>query len=252
VSAAQARVITRTVFALPARVQDEHAAAVQTLLVGQATRFDPQILARLAREIEARLNPDGRHTDEADQARRRELRLRELGDGAFSIAGRLTPECGALLQAALDPLAAPCPAVHGAPDQRTPAQRRHDALQDLAARSLAAGDLPASGAPVTLLIRVNAEDLAARTGYGSTSFGGTISLSAALRLSGEAHLVAAARSMRDGTVRYGRDRRIASHGQTLALIARDGGCTFPGVRREALVDQVEVRDLRRSSVAAVL
>jgi hypothetical protein len=31
---------------------------------------------------------------------------------------------------------------------------------------------------------------------------------------------------------------------------RDGHCRFPGVRREALVDRVEVRDLRRCPVAA--
>ena len=28
----------------------------------------------------------------------------------------------------------------------------------------------------------------------------------------------------------GRSRRIASRSQTLAMIARDGGCSFPGVR----------------------
>jgi hypothetical protein len=31
----------------------------------------------------------------------------------------------------------------------------------------------------------------------------------------------------------GRSRRIASHTQTLALIARDGGCSFPGCDRAA-------------------
>ena len=29
-------------------------------------------------------------------------------------------------------------------------------------------------------------------------------------------------------LRLGRTRRIASRGQTIALIARDGGCSFPG------------------------
>lgn len=35
------------------------------------------------------------------------------------------------------------------------------------------------------------------------------------------------------------------------LEANDRGCTKPGVRREALVDRVEVKDLHGSSVAAV-
>jgi hypothetical protein len=55
-----------------------------------------------------------------------------------------------------------------------------------------------------------------------------------------------------GILAYGRARRLASPAQRLALIARDQGCTFPGVRREALVDRVEVRDLRRNLVAAGL
>jgi hypothetical protein len=49
-----------------------------------------------------------------------------------------------------------------------------------------------------------------------------------------------------------RARRVASPAQRIMLIARDGGCTKPGVRREALVDRVEVRDLHRGSVAAGL
>jgi hypothetical protein len=55
-----------------------------------------------------------------------------------------------------------------------------------------------------------------------------------------------------GIACFGRARRLASPGQRKALFARDRGCTFPGVRREALVDQVEVGDLRRSAVAAGL
>jgi hypothetical protein len=48
----------------------------------------------------------------------------------------------------------------------------------------------------------------------------------------------------------GRSQRLASPAQKTALLARDGGCVIPGVRREALVDRVEVRDLRLRPVAA--
>ena len=50
----------------------------------------------------------------------------------------------------------------------------------------------------------------------------------------------------------GRATRIWPTGLRRAITLRDKGCVFPGVRREALVDRVEVRGLRRSPVAAVL
>ena len=45
-------------------------------------------------------------------------------------------------------------------------------------------------------------------------------------------------------------RRLVSPGQRRALIARDHGCAFPGVRHEALFSMLEVRDLRSDYVAA--
>jgi hypothetical protein len=50
----------------------------------------------------------------------------------------------------------------------------------------------------------------------------------------------------------GRAQRLATGPQRTALALRDKGCAIPGVRREALVDRVEVRDLRHSCVAAGL
>ncbi|HET6919954.1 MAG TPA: hypothetical protein VFI46_10890, partial [Jiangellaceae bacterium] len=48
-----------------------------------------------------------------------------------------------------------------------------------------------------------------------------------------------------GTTRYTPPQDLIDH-----ILARDGTCRFPTVRREALVDRVEVRDLRRRLVAA--
>jgi hypothetical protein len=59
----------------------------------------------------------------------------------------------------------------------------------------------------------------------------------------------------------GRQRRLITGPLRRALVLRDRGCAFPGcdrparwcdahVRCEALIDRVEVRDLRRCPVAA--
>jgi len=51
---------------LPAEVEFEHGAAVEARLVAEARRFDPSVLATLARRVVALLNPDGVLADDAD------------------------------------------------------------------------------------------------------------------------------------------------------------------------------------------
>jgi hypothetical protein len=41
-----------------------------------------------------------------------------------------------------------------------------------------------------------------------------------------------------GILAFGRTRRLASKGQRLALVARDGGCCFPGCERPAAWTEV--------------
>jgi hypothetical protein len=56
----------------------------------------------------------------------------------------------------------------------------------------------------------------------------------------------------DRPIYLGRQKRLATADQRIICYSRDGGCTKPCVRREALVDRVEVRDLHGGSVAAGL
>jgi hypothetical protein len=106
------------------------------------------------------------------------------------------------------------------------------------------------GTPATVIVTIDLEDLLARTGYGTTSDGTLIRTGEVLRMANQADIVPAVLARTGAVLDLGRTRRIASPHQTLALYARDGGCSFPGVRREALVDRVEVRDLHRCPVAA--
>src|SRR6266540_563750 len=82
-----------------------------------------------------------------DAARRLDpARLRRLAatfEGMVDVKGLLDPEAGEAVQAALAPLARPA----GPDDQRSGAQRRADALGELARRALQAGDLPREGGP---------------------------------------------------------------------------------------------------------
>jgi hypothetical protein len=68
-------------------------------------------------------------------------------------------------------------------------------------------------------------------GLGYLAHGQAISASALLHLACDAQIVPVVFSDTGGVLAYGRERRLASVGQRLALAARDGGCSFPGCDR---------------------
>jgi hypothetical protein len=228
ISAEHARVIGKTIEALPAPVEAEHGAEVEARLVADAGRFDPSVVARIGRHLLELLDPDGALTDDARQERRRHASLTNNRDGSGELHAHLTPAALARWQAVLDPLAAPRPAEDGQPDPRTPGQRLHDALADAAGLLLASDGLPPSGGtPATVLLTMTLDQLESRTGLVTTAHGGTITVDEALRLAGQAEIIPIVLD-KAGILAYGHARRTASTSQRFALAARDRGCSFPG------------------------
>ncbi|HEY3714404.1 MAG TPA: DUF222 domain-containing protein [Jatrophihabitantaceae bacterium] len=228
ISAEHAKVIREVIAELPAEVEAEHGAAVEARLVAEARRFDPGVLATLARRVVALLNPDGVLADDVEHDRRRHASLTGNRDGSGMLRAHLTPAALAQWQAVLDPLAAPRPSDADGPDVRSPGQRMHDALADAAHRLLASGDLPPSGGmPATVLLTLTLDQLETRTGHVTTAHGGTISVHEALQAAGEAHIIPVVIGD-EGILAYGQARRTATTNQRLALAARDGGCCFSG------------------------
>jgi hypothetical protein len=107
--------------------------------------------------------------------------------------------------------------------------RMHDALDDVCARLLRAGSLPLSGGtPTTVLVTISQEELTNRLGFGETSDGTLIPTRQLLQMASEADIIPAVLNRSGLLLDLGRSRRVATKNQTLALIARDGGCSFPG------------------------
>lgn len=100
----------------------------------------PVEVARACARIWALVDPDGAEPDPMDDFDRREITFSQLGTMLY-IRGRLDPEGAAAVQAAVDALMRP-PAPG---DDRTAAQRRADAIVDLARGALANGELPTVG-----------------------------------------------------------------------------------------------------------
>jgi hypothetical protein len=232
ISTQHAKVIVDAIDELPAQVQAEHGAGIEERLVADARAFDPAQLCRLARRIVAIIDPDGTLADDRHHERRRDATLSHNRDGSGELRAHLTPTALAVWEAVLDPLAAPQPNDETGRDGRTPAQRRHDALLDAGRRLLRSGELPACGGiPATVIVTMTLDELEARSGFATTSHGGLLSVPDALALAAEAEVIPVVLSDSGGVLSHGRARRTASAAQRLALVARDGGCTFPGCDR---------------------
>ena len=207
-------------------------------LAGWAGQFGPRDLRRLAEQVVDRIDPDGTLPDDRIQQDRRHFTMQPTKDGGYAGEFRLTAAAGVKLQAVLGPLArSRINTVETAdgqrveePDARTYGQRMHDALEQGCDRLLrsnpAAPD--AGGTPATVIVTLDLTDLLDKTGYAVTSDGTLIRTEKALQLADAAEVYFAAVTAKGEVLRLGRSRRIATRSQTIALTARDQGCSFPG------------------------
>src|SRR3954454_18527895 len=168
---------------------------------------------------------------------RRERRLAERGvdlhptmDGMRSLTGTLTPEVGAELAEALARAAKPS----GPEDDRTPRQRRHDALGVIARAYLGGDGSPSfTGAPRTVIITMDLETLEnqLREKWLTLPDGATISAATARRLACDAEIIPVVLGSNGDVLNIGQANREFTVAQRRAAYLRDGGrCAFPDCR----------------------
>jgi uncharacterized protein DUF222 len=217
------------------------AQAVQTaeqLLTEHAVILAPAVLRRFAHAVVNAADPDGPEpVDDQLQQDRRYLELKQRRDGMWHLAGRLSNTVGTQLNVILDPLTKPRSTaiedddgtVVDIPDQRPQVQRLHDALDEACARLLKAADQPSvGGIPASVVVTISLEDLLAKAALAETADGSQLTSDQLLRIADEAEIWPTIIDRNGVPLALGRSRRLASHGQTMALIARDAGCSFPG------------------------
>jgi hypothetical protein len=241
------RAVCRSLDVLPAGVSPAEVATAERTLVAHATRVDAGIVTKLGERIADYLNPDGLFSDD-DRARRRALHLGPQGpDGMSRLTGLLDPQARAYFEA-ID--AAVRPGRHqpdnnpdpdpNARDDRSPAQRSHDALKLALHTALASGGLGTHrGHPVTVIVTTTLAELnqaahaaldpsvpmppPARTGGGSR-----LPMPDLIRMAAQAiHYLAVFDDHTARPLYLGRQRRIATADQRLICYARDRGCTRP-------------------------
>ncbi len=160
-----------------------------------------------------------------DLHQQRALHASRTIDGLVKLDGWLAPEQGDVVLNALDAVTPP-PSEE---DERTPAQRRADALVDLARSSL--DGTAGSGRP-HLHVHVDLERLTrARSGMGESGTGHVLASPAIRRLACDANVSRIVFGPASQPLDVGRKHRVIPEWLRRALIARDRHCTFPGCDR---------------------
>jgi Domain of unknown function (DUF222) len=95
-------------------------------------------LRKLCNAARHQADPDGFFKDAEENFTRRRFHVSQMSDGLYLVDGVLDPVAGAALVTAVDVLAKP----KGPEDERTPKQRRADAVGELAMHAMEQGTLP--------------------------------------------------------------------------------------------------------------
>jgi Domain of unknown function (DUF222) len=219
-------------------VDPEAVATAEELLGHYAPTLGIADLKRFANRVVNAADPDGPEPiDDQLQHDRRYLELKQRRDGMWHLHGKLTSTVDAQLNAILDPLAKPRSSSINKEqgqtvkiaDGRPSVQRLHDALDEMCGRVLKSGDRPSvGGAPASVIVTVSLEDLLAKAGLVETVDGTQLTSEQLLRIADEAEIWPTIINHNNIPLALGRSQRLASTGQTMALITRDGGCSFPG------------------------
>jgi uncharacterized protein DUF222 len=228
----QLKVITETMVLMPASVPEPARERVEADLARYAGEFDPRRLRLLAQRILDVLDPDGPEpAGDPTPATPTwgELWLRDRRDGRLALEGWLDAEHGSMVRALIEQLAARRPAGDGEADTRTVPERHADALIEVCERARAADDFPTTaGEPPHITVTIDWDALRTGLGTATLDYGHLISAATARRLACDCKLLPAVLGGDSEPLDVGRAQRTIPLGIRRALVARDGGCTFPG------------------------
>jgi hypothetical protein len=200
----------------------------QEIWVGYAREFSVKGLKSLSDHARYVIDPDGFERDTEENYEERFLHISEM-NGMYHLSGVMDPEGGAALKTAIDSLSKKL----GTEDDRSPKQRRADALTELTHHALEAGTMPKRNR-VRPHINVNTtlEGLKGELGAAASELlpGIPVSSKTVQRLACEGTLsrILKADSV---VVDVGRATRSTSPAQSRALKARYRGCAGPGCDR---------------------
>jgi hypothetical protein len=174
-------------------------------------------------------DPQAWEEREERQYGERSASLRDDADGMVTLTARLTPLDAAPVRAVLDAnvrWAMQQRRDDPSSDMRTPWQMRADILVGLCKHALDC-DQPTSGVKTTMVVRMTLEEL--ETGRGMGEIDGVarpVSASALRQAAADAEVIPAVLGGASEVLDWGTARRLFTQAQRLALVERDGGCSW--------------------------
>jgi hypothetical protein len=216
------------------------------LLCEEASTLDPDRLHKRAREVRDELDEAGIASREAVLRGRRSLRRLDLRDGMKRLIWDYDPLTAGVVDEIYDRATSP---RRGGPrfvdpdtvarvealecDERTTEQIASDAFTELLrqAASMPTDVLLGKGAPAVRVL-VQASDLFAGTGHGVIEGSGeSLSIGTVRALACEQGTQTALIDSLGNVLDLGREQRLYSRHQRVALAIRDGGCIWTGCER---------------------
>jgi hypothetical protein len=236
VSYEHARAIVDVVAGLPEKATVEQKAKAEGFLLAKSAELNATDLRSWGKLIDAVIDPDGIADREEAARSKRGASVRDNNNGTQTLTWTDIDEHIAMAKAAIEALSAPVPGEDGERDPRSAAERRADALVELCRQSLEFGDLGTSrGVRPHLHVTFTEATLRGEPGapFGRTSTGEYLSPATIARLACDADITGILLDGAGVPLKVGRTRRTVTHGQWIALVARDTGCQFTGCTRPA-------------------
>ncbi|UJP09849.1 HNH endonuclease [Microbacterium sp. KUDC0406] len=216
------------------KVGTEKTAEAEEFLTSRAAGQSLDNVRKLVVNLEAHLDPDGIEPSEEERRARRSATMFER-DGNLHVHLVTPVEEGAPIRAAVQgyvsgQFAARKDAVDpDGPDadHRTVQMMQADAFTLFCQHMLACShtDVPLHGA--TVIVRIGLEDLTSGTGHGTIDGADApISVSAVRRMAAGGSVIPCVLGSGSEILDWGREKRLFTRAQKLALAERDGGCAM--------------------------
>jgi 5-methylcytosine-specific restriction protein A len=212
----------------------------ERLLAEKAAGLSLDDVRKLVARAEAWLDPDGVAPREDEVRARRSLTMFER-DGALHLNAVFDIESGAPIRAAIIGYVNSCfharkdavdPDAADA-DHRTVAMLQADALSTVCMHALGCGDRTPALAGATVIVRVDLDDLLTGTGFGTVDGADRpISIAAVRRMAASGGVIPCVLDSAGEILDWGREKRLFTRAQRLALAERDGGCAMCGLPPE--------------------
>ena len=251
-TAVHAAIVVRGIDVVADRTDVATLDALEHTLVDYAASLTTRQLGKLVRQLPDRFDVDGAEPREQLLRERSRITIRNLPNGMTRVVAELHPVAAGLFTTVMDAHTAPRrqPAFADAADPgslgtgsldtagahdpimadlRPLAQRRVDAFETIMREALRHDTGSLAGTAVTMLVTVTLDEL--RTGLGAARISGVdepISAATARRLAADAELIPVVLGGDSEVLDLGRSARLFSEPQRRAMVARDGGCVWPG------------------------